>query len=110
MKLLMKVAALPLLSLAFSVVTANAGERDLSITCGDESSTRHSEDGHCREGMVTFRGSSFPENVGVKVLSYPAGTLIDSATYSTSEGNLRFTQTLVPAGTYMVVVTENNEG
>jgi len=112
MRLLLKFSTLPVLALALCASVANADEQSrLSVTCGDQNSTTGlSTDGHCKEGMITFRGSDFPVAVDVQVLSYPAGDLIDSATYATNEGQLQFTQTLVPYGSYMVVVAADNNG
>src|SRR6185295_12276509 len=88
-----------------------ASPPSLNITCGDiNSTTAPFDSGHCTEGMVTFRGSNFPENVYLKVLSYPAGVLIDQAGYNAREGQLVFTQTLVPAGTYSVIASSDEAG
>lgn len=112
MKQFLKISTLPILALALSATLATAEDpMSLSVTCGDQNANASEPArGNCNEGMVTFRGAGFPDTVGIQVMSYPVGTLIDSAAYSAAEGNLSFTQTLVPAGTYMVVVSENVEG
>jgi hypothetical protein len=113
MKHLLKLSTLPILGLAFCVTLATADEPlDLSLTCGDQNAAPlvGQTEANCSEGMVTFRGDSFPDNVEVRVMSYPVGDLIDSAVYATTTNNLTFTQTLVPAGSYMVVVSESVEG
>ena len=104
----LKLATICLVGLTLCALVANADQYDLDVTCGDQHSTVHpSGDSRCREGMVTFRGTNYPENVYIKVLSYPAGNLIDSAVYGTVDGQLTFTQTLVPAGGYSVIVSQN---
>ena len=113
MKHFLNLSALLVLGLALCVTlaTADAPNLGLTLTCGDVNSTAAPfENGHCNEGMVTFRGSSFPENVYVRVLSYPAGVLIDAGAYTTSTGDLTFTQTLVPAGSYNVRVSSDEAG
>lgn len=90
------------------------GPSALRVTCGDQNASFYWDDapweGSCREGMVTFRGTDYPDTVDLKVLSYPVGTLIDSALYDTNLGSLQFTQTLVPAGTYQLQVSVPGEG
>ena len=101
------------LALCASVANADSPTTttlSLNVTCGDvNSTTQPFDNGHCTEGMVTFRGTNFPNSVYVKVLSYPAGRLIDDGEYVTSgSGDLVFTQTLVPAGGYTIRVSADN--
>jgi len=114
MRQFLHISTLLVVSLAVGALVANADVAtppSLTITCGDiNSTTLPFDNGHCTEGMVTFRGSNFPENVYLKVLSYPAGVLIDQAGYSAHEGQLVFTQTLVPAGTYSVIASSDEAG
>jgi hypothetical protein len=115
MKHFLQASTLLVLSLAVTAMVANAdvpSPLTLNITCGDVNATALPfQNGHCTEGMVTFRGSSFPSTVYLKVLSYPAGVLIDSGAYdTTNNGELTFTQTLVPAGSYSVVVSSDEAG
>jgi len=114
MRHFLQISTLLVSSFALGALVANADVAtppSLAITCGDvNSTTQPFENGHCTEGMVTFRGSNFPENVFLKMLSYPAGVLIDQAGYSAHEGRLVFTQTLVPAGTYSVIASSDEAG
>jgi hypothetical protein len=115
MKHFLQASTLLVLSLALGAMVANADNANplaLNITCGDVNATALPFDnGHCTEGMVTFRGSNFPSTVYLKVLSYPAGVLIDSGGYDTTEsGALTFTQTLVPSGSYSVTVSSDEAG
>jgi len=106
MKHLLKLSALLLLSLALSALVATSQSAPtVSYTCGDQNASAQPTTGHCTEGMVTFRGSDLPQNVYVKVLSFPAGVLIDNGEYTAAEGSLTFTQTLVPAGGYTILMT-----
>jgi len=110
MKQFLQISALLLTSLAFGTLAANADVSGLALTCGDANAKASPyENGHCTEGMVTFRGSSYPENIYVRVLSYPEGRLIDQGGYSAHEGLLEFTQTLVPAGAYTVTVARDED-
>ena len=112
MRQFLQISALLLASLGLGalVATADVTPHDLAVTCGDTNATAQPYDsGHCTEGMVTFRGSDFPETVYVKVLSYPAGRVIDRGGYTTQGGLLTFTQTLVPAGGYTVKVAQDEE-
>jgi len=115
MKHLLQISTLILSGLALCASVANADSPttttlSLNVTCGDvNSTTQPFDNGHCTEGMVTFRGTNFPNSVYVKVLSYPAGRLIDDGEYVTSgSGDLVFTQTLVPAGGYTIRVSADN--
>ena len=113
MKHLLKISTLTILSVTFCATLATADESpNLSYHCGDQNSPTGDGGQICGEGMVTFQGQHFPSDVDIRVMSYPVGDLIDSAIYSTSGevGQLEFTQTLVPAGSYMVVVSEAAEG
>ena len=114
MKHFLQVSTFLILSLSLCAIVANADVAtppSLTVTCGDANSTRQPyENGHCTEGMVTFRGPNFPASVYVKVLSYPAGVLIDHAGYDAQGGQLSFTQTLIPAGSYSVIVTSDEAG
>jgi len=114
MKHFLLASTLLVLSLALGATVANADNANplaLSITCGDvNATTLPFQNGHCTEGMVTFRGSNYPETAYLKVLSYPAGVLIDSGAYSAAGGSLTFTQTLVPAGSYSVTVSSDEAG
>jgi hypothetical protein len=103
-------ATLALGALAVTAQTETPAPSELSVTCGDvNSTTAPPSGGHCTEGMITFRGTNYPSDVTLRVLSYPVGDLIDSASYfSSAEGELSFTQTLVPAGTYAVHLLDNN--
>ena len=110
MKQFLQISALLLTSLAFGTLVANADVSGLAVTCGDAKATTSPYDnGHCTEGMVTFRGTDYPENVYVKVLSYPEGREIDKGMYTAHEGQLAFTQTLVPAGGYTVTVAKDED-
>jgi len=116
MKHLLQISTLILSGLALCATVANADSPttttllNLNVTCGDiNATTQPFDNGHCTEGMVTFRGTNFPNTVYVRVLSYPAGKLIDDGEYVTSgSGDLVFTQTLVPAGGYTVRVSADN--
>ena len=111
MKHVLQISTLLLSGLALCASVANADNPNtLSITCGDVNATAGTYDnGHCSEGMVTFRGGSFPpDGVYVKVLSYPAGKLIDDGEYVAPSGTLTFTQTLVPAGGYTIRVSSDS--
>jgi len=114
MRNFLKISTLLVLSLVVGGLVANAyvvTPLSLAITCGDVNSTiQPYNTGHCSEGMVTFRGADYPENVYLKVLSYPAGVMIDQGGYRADQGQLVFTQTLVPAGTYSVVASSDEAG
>jgi len=111
MKQILQAVTLILSALALGAMVATAYDANtLSVTCGDVNATASTSDnGHCTEGMVTFRGQSFPENVYIKVLSYPAGRLIDDGEYVAPAGALVFTQTLVPAGGYTIRISKNSD-
>ena len=111
MKHFLRISTLLLSGLALTALVTNAFQtNNLAVTCGDAiSTTQPYENGHCTEGMVTFRGTSYPTSVGIKVLSYPAGVLIDSGAYSSVNGDLAFTQTLVPAGGYTIKVFKESD-
>jgi len=110
MKQFLQISALVLTSLAFGALVVSADVSGLAVTCGDASATTSPyENGHCTEGMVTFRGTSYPENIYVKVLSYPEGRLIDQGYYTAHSGVLTFTQTLVPAGGYTVTIAKDED-
>jgi len=105
----LKLSTLLLLSLTLcALVATSQSAPSVTMTCGDQTATAQSSNGHCTEGMVTFRGTNFPNNTFVKVLSYPAGTLIDNGEYTVSAGELTFTQTLVPAGGYTILITKDD--
>jgi len=111
MKQILQAATLILSTLALGAMVATAYDTNtLSVTCGDINATTSTyENGHCTEGMVTFRGQSFPENVYVKITSYPAGKLIDDGEYVAPAGALTFTQTLVPAGGYNIKISKSSD-
>ena len=106
MKKTLQLSTLLLLSLALCALALNAAPADpseLVASCGFGSNP---ETGHCYTGMVTFSGTGYPHNVDVTVtnITDPENpVVIDDAKYTASQGNLEFTQTLFPAGTYEVV-------
>src|SRR6266700_5510441 len=109
---LLQISTLILSGLALCATVANADSippSALAVTCGDVNATvQPGANGDCTEGMVTFRGTSYPEKIYVKVTSYPAGKLIDQGEYTAAAGALLFTQTLVPAGGYEIKVSNDS--
>ena len=56
--------------------------------------------------MVTFSGTGYPHNVDITVtnITDPDNpVVIDDFRYQAAQGVLEFTETLFPAGTYLVV-------
>jgi hypothetical protein len=81
------------------------GSSTLAVSCGDGIS----ESGNCAAGHVTFSGSGFPATVHINVSRSSDGVVYDDFDYVTTSitGNLSFTETLVPAGTYTIKVSSN---
>ena len=75
----------------------------LTVTCADG----RGEDGHCAVGRVTFASSSYSGTVHVSVVRDSTGDLYDDFDYDASAGSIRFTQSLIPAGSYTVTLVSN---
>ncbi len=81
-------------------LTATSGTSGLSLTCLDGVGTS----GNCAAGRVAFTGTQYPSTVHIYVAKNSTGAEYDNWDYSASGGQLTFTETLAPAGTYTVTV------
>jgi len=95
MKKLLTVAALVLAPLA--LIGSPSG---LSWSCVDGTGVS----GNCAPGHVTFTGTGYPSPVVHVRVTDSSGSELDDFDYNT-QGNLNFTETLVPAGTYSVTIS-----
>ena len=60
----------------------------------------------CNPGRVTFSGNGYQAVVHINVTRNSDHTVYDDFDYDASGGSLSFTETLVPADTYTVTITQ----
>lgn len=75
----------------------------LAVTCGDGTGVG----GNCAVGRVTFASSNYHGTVHVNVVRDATGDVYDDFDYDASAGNIRFTQSLIPAGSYTVTLVSD---
>lgn len=96
-----------LLCAAFFLTTLTmVGSAGLTWNCL-EGQTGFQGNGNCAAGRVAFSGSGYPSSVHINVQN-SAGMAIDDYDYNSSDGTIQFTETLVPADTYAIVLTGAN--
>jgi len=96
-----------LLGAAFFLTTLTmVGSAGLTWNCL-EGQTGFQGNGNCAAGRVAFSGSGYSGSVHINVRN-SAGMAIDDYDYNSSDGTIQFTETLVPADTYAIVLTGAN--
>ena len=75
----------------------------LTVSCGDGTG----QSGNCAVGRVTFASSAYSGTVHVSVVRDSTGEVYDNFDYDASGGSIRFTQSLIPGGSYTVTLVSN---
>jgi hypothetical protein len=91
----------------FLTAFALVGSPGLTWTCL-EGQIGNEGNGYCAPGRVAFTGSGFLSSVHITVSRTSSGEVIDDYNYDASGGTIQFTETLVPADTYIVQLTGAN--
>jgi len=89
------------LALASAVLLASPA--GLSVTCGDGTG----EGGNCAVGRVTFSSQNYGGTVHVTVVRDANGEVYDNFDYDASAGEITFTETLIPHGSYTVTLSSS---
>jgi len=84
------------------------GFASLTSTCLE--GTVGDGNGNCAAGRVSFSGSGYPPMVHINVSRNSSGEVIDDYDYDAAGGTIQFVETLVPADTYVVRLTNTDTG
>ena len=90
-----------LITLLITGAVALIGSPSLGWTCADGGYQV------CNPGRVTFTGSGYASVVHINVLRNSDSAVYDDFDYDATAGLLSFTETLVPADTYTVTITQS---
>ncbi len=90
-------------SLILASVTLMGTGANLSVSCGDGVGYN----GNCAVGRVTFTSPNYSGTVHINVLKNSNNAEYDDFDYDASGGQLSFTESLIPGGTYTITITAN---
>ena len=85
------------------------GFASLNTTCLEgQTGNGENNNSSCAPGRVSFSGYGYANMVHITVSRASSGEVIDDYDYEASGGAINFTETLVPADTYNLRLTDSN--